>query len=132
MLEVQEKKMKKAEKKFLSHSNSNYGGKPVAPTGAGITVGPQNIIRIKDFKISGTITNEKNRLPYSSLNKQIERYSRDGNKNNDPELFARNALKLFQTEPEGKKRKLKKKAEADDSLPSDMEWHLKMLQGLPV
>ena len=72
MLALQEKKMKEAENKFLSLSKSSSGGKPLSQTGAGITVGPQNIIRIKDFKISGTITNEKNRLPYSSLNKQIE------------------------------------------------------------
>ena len=31
-----------------------------------------NILRIKDFKISGCISNEKNRLPFSSLSKQIE------------------------------------------------------------
>ena len=72
MLELQEKKMKEPENKCLSLSKSSSGGKPLPQTGAGITVGPQDIIRIKDFKISGTITNEKNRLPYSILNKQIE------------------------------------------------------------
>ena len=72
MLELQEKKMKEAENKWLSLSKASSGGKPPPQAGAGIKIGPQNIIRIKDFKISGTITNEKNRLPYSSLNKQIE------------------------------------------------------------
>ena len=78
MLELQEKKMKEAENKFLSLSKSSSGGKPLSQTGAGITVGPQNIIRIKDFKISGTITNKKNRLPYSSLNKRIESALQNG------------------------------------------------------
>ena len=50
MLELQEKKMKEAENKFLSLSKSSSGGKPLSQTGAGITVGPQNIIRIKDYK----------------------------------------------------------------------------------
>ena len=72
MLELQEKKMKEAENKWLSLSKASSGGKPPPQAGAGIKIGPQNIIRIKDFKISGTMTNEKNRLPYSSLNKQIE------------------------------------------------------------
>ena len=67
MLRLQEKKMKEAEDKFLS-----LRGKPAALTGTGSTIASPNIIRIKDFKIAGTITNEKNRLPYFSLNKQIE------------------------------------------------------------
>ena len=70
MLQLQEKKMKEAENKFWSLRRSSSGGKLQA--GAGNTVGPQNIIRIKEFKISGTIKNEKNRLSYSSLNEQIE------------------------------------------------------------
>ena len=72
MLEIQKKKMDEAESKFLSLSTSKLPDKPATKTGAGATLAPQNIIRIKDFKISGTITNEKNRLPFSSLNKQIE------------------------------------------------------------
>ena len=62
MLRLQEKKMKEAEDKFLS-----LRGKPAASTGTGSTKASPNIIRIKDFKIAGTITNEKNRLLYSSL-----------------------------------------------------------------
>ena len=54
MLQLQEKKMKEAKDKFLSLS-----GKPVASTGTGCSISSPNIIRIKDFKIAGTITNEK-------------------------------------------------------------------------
>ena len=32
----------------------------------------KNVVRIKEFKITGVISNEKNRLSYNSLNKQIE------------------------------------------------------------
>ncbi len=49
MLEVQEKKMKETENKFLSLSKSSSGGKPMTQTGAGITVGPQNIIRSRQY-----------------------------------------------------------------------------------
>ena len=72
MLETQKKKIDEAESKFLSLSTSKLADKPATKTGAGTTLAHQNIIRIKDFKISGTITDEKNRLPFSSLNKQIE------------------------------------------------------------
>ena len=41
MLELQEKKMKETENKFLRLSKSSSGGKPLPQTGAGITIGPQ-------------------------------------------------------------------------------------------
>ena len=67
MLQLQEKKTKEEDDKFLS-----LRSKPAASTGSVNTMASPNIIRIIDFTITGTITNEKIRLPYSSLNKQIE------------------------------------------------------------
>ena len=72
MLEIQKKKMDEAKSKCLSLSISNLADKPATKTGAGTTLATQKIIRIKDCKISGTITNENNRLPFSNVSNQIE------------------------------------------------------------
>ena len=67
LMELQQKKLQEAEKRY----NETLKGKRVS-TSDGMNVDGKNIIRIKDFKISGSISSEKNRLLFSSLSKQIE------------------------------------------------------------
>ena len=55
------------------------GGKKVAAHESDATISSKNMIRIKD----GVISNEKNRLPYSSLNKQIDSALKRGYPEND-------------------------------------------------
>ena len=59
------------------------GGKKVAAHESDAAISSKNIIRIKDFKITGVISSEKNRLAYSSLNKQIDSALKRGYPEND-------------------------------------------------
>ena len=68
LMELQHKKLQEAEEKY----NEALKGKRVSSPETGMNLDGKNIIRIKDFKISGSISSEKNRLPFSSLSKQIE------------------------------------------------------------
>ena len=67
LMELQQKKLQEAEERY----NETLKGKRVSASD-GMNVDGKNIIRIKDFKISGSISSEKNRLPFPSLSKQIE------------------------------------------------------------
>ena len=83
------------------------GGKKVAAHESDATISSKNIIRIKDFKITGVISNEKNHLPYSSLNKQIDSALKRGYPENDiidgvisaiaPSLHLRSYLESMKT-----------------------------------
>ncbi len=67
MLSLQEKKLQKAKARFEVLTT---GKKFTQPTNEVLT--SNHLFRIKDFKIQGTISNEKTRVSYTSLNKQIE------------------------------------------------------------
>ncbi|KAG1655660.1 hypothetical protein GQR58_024416 [Nymphon striatum] len=53
----------------------------------------------------------------------------NGDKKNDPELFARNTTKLFQTEPEEKRKRVKKMTPAEDSIHDDKGLLFESVEG---
>ena len=83
LLSLQEKKLQAAKERFevlsqttgkKSPSQSRLQSKPeikfAQPSNEVVTT--NQLFRFKDLKIQGTISNEKNRISYTSLNKQIE------------------------------------------------------------
>eukprot|EP00794_Sanderia_malayensis_P002035 gene2035-2314_t len=68
LMELQQEKLQEAEEKY----NEALRGKRVFSPATGVIFDGKNLIRIKDFRISGSVSSEKNRLPFSSLSKQME------------------------------------------------------------
>ena len=66
--EILDAQLKEVEQRYQQQTR----GKKISAHKLDTTINPRNIIRIKDFKITGVISNKKDRLPYSSLNKQID------------------------------------------------------------
>eukprot|EP00794_Sanderia_malayensis_P000988 gene988-301_t len=98
LLELQKKKMKEAENQFLGLSKSSSGGKPIPPTGAGITqqnLPDEQLIR----EVNLAMSSENERMSKLGAKKKV---SKPINVN----LGVENSAKQPSVEPKGRNDKI--------------------------